>query len=326
MKKILSFIASFCLLFAQFQSVSAQEIPTGKYLGSYYNGKNFDTLIFTREEPVINFNWWMSSPGKGVFGDNFSARWQGRFDFTAGDWQFASMPDDGLRVYIDGEKMIDAWKTQHGIYYKFVKSMSAGSHLIVVEYFEDKDWAGITFGWNKISSATSGGTATAKTTPGVVAPTSSPLYKALYVSSCEDLIIKPETGDSPLEVTFSGAGYDPYGSIQSFSFNFGDKTDVLTQADSYTTHIYQKPGNYNAVLSVKDSKGNVRTADICKKKISVTGTYEAGVGGYAEPTVIPSTISALPKTGIFDSSLWLILITVPLAGFGLLLNRKFSKL
>ncbi|KKQ74812.1 MAG: hypothetical protein US95_C0018G0008 [Candidatus Woesebacteria bacterium GW2011_GWB1_38_5] len=90
------------LLFAQTGAVIAQDIPTGKFLGSYYNGKNFESFVFTREDPLINFNWWRGSPGPGVSKDNFSVRWQGRFDFTAGDWEFAVSADDGVRVYIDG--------------------------------------------------------------------------------------------------------------------------------------------------------------------------------------------------------------------------------
>ncbi len=327
MKKIITLLVSFCLLLFQFNSVYAQDIPTGEFLGSYYNGENFDSLVFTREDPAINFNWWLGSPGGGINKDSFSVRWQGRFEFTAGDWEFGSMPDDGLRIYIDGEKMVDSWKSQHGTFFKFVKNLSAGSHLIVVEYFEDKEWAGITLVWNKIVSTalTTPGGATA--IPGSIAPTTSPLYKSLYVSSCEELVINPSTGDAPLEVEFSGAGYDPYGEIQSYSFNFGDKTAVVTQEDSYASHIYEKPGKYSAVLTIKDSKGNLRTQDICKKTVTVGGFYKEGIGGYAEPTVYPSaTVSSLPKTGIFDSALSLMIITIPMAIFGLLLNRKFSKL
>lgn len=325
MKKFLSLIASVLLLLFQFQAVNAQDIPTGKFLGSYYNGKNFDTLVFTREDPSIQFDWFRRSPGVGVSADNFSVRWQGKFEFSAGDWEFGANPDDGIRVYIDGEKLIDSWQVQHGKYFKFVKNLSAGIHLIVVEYFEDREWAGIRFGWKKISpsSTTTSGGATTK--PGAVIPTTSPLYTSLYSSSCEEMVVKPVEGDAPLEVDFSGAGYDPYGAIQNYTFNFGDNSPVVAQEDSYTSHIYQKPGKYNAVLTIKDSKGNLRTSDVCKKVVTVTGTYEESIGGYAEPTVYPATVSSLPKTGIFDSSLSLILFTVPMAILGLLLNRKFSK-
>lgn len=325
MKKILTLLASVTIFLFQFQAVYAEDIPTGKFLGSYYNGKNFDTLVFTREDQLINFNWWRGSPGGGVAKDNFSVRWQGKIEFTAGSWEFGSMPDDGLRIYIDGEKMVDSWKTQHGTYFKFVKNLSAGTHLIVVEYFEDKEWAGVTLTWKKVTPATTPSVGGPTTKPGVIAPTTSPLYKGLYSSSCEELVVRPIEGDAPLEVDFSGAGYDPYGAIQSFTFNFGDSSPVVAQEDSYVTHIYQKPGKYNAILTIKDSKGNLRTSDVCKKTVTVKGTYEESIGGYAEPTVYPATVSSLPTTGIFDSSLSLILFTIPMAILGLLLNRKFSK-
>lgn len=325
MKKVFSLVVSVCLLLVQYGNAFAQDIPTGKFLGSYYNGQNFDSLVFTREDQLINFNWWQGSPGGGVNNNNFSVRWQGKIEFTAGNWEFGCMPDDGLRIYIDGEKMVDSWKVQHGTYFKFVKNLSAGTHLIVVEYFEDKEWAGITLTWKKVTPATTPSVGGPTTKPGTIAPTTSPLYKGLYVSSCEELAVNPSEGDAPLEVNFSGAGYDPYGAIQTYSFNFGDNSPIIAQEDSYTSHIYQKPGKYNALLTIKDSKGNLRTSDTCKKVITVTGTYEESVGGYAEPTVYPATVSSLPKTGIFDTSLSLILFTIPMAILGLLLNRKFSK-
>lgn len=328
MKWFISVLLSVSLLFAQAGAVLAQDIPTGKFLGSYYNGKNFESFVFTREDPSINFNWWRGSPGAGVSKDNFSVRWQGRIEFSEGNWEFGSMPDDGLRIYIDGEIMVDSWKTQHGTYFKFVKNLSAGTHLIVVEYFEDKEWAGITLGWKKVGvpvPTTPPGGATVK--PGTVVPTTSPLYNSLYQSSCEELVLNPLEGDAPLEVEFSGAGYDPYGAIQSYIFDFGEGTSAskVTQEDSYASYVYNTPGVFTVTLTIKDSKGNLRTADVCKQKVTVGGYYKEGIGGYADPMVIPATVSSLPKTGIFDTNLWLIFITVPMAGLGLLLNRKFSK-
>ena len=325
MKRVIVILLSFTLLVFKTSISKADDIPTGAFKGDYYNGQNFDTFVFTRIDPSINFNWWMGSPGPGVNSDNFSVRWEGRFNFTAGDWEFRSMPDDGLRVYIDGDEVIDSWQVQHGHFFKVARNMSEGTHLIKVEYFEAQEWAGITFNWVKLTPAVQP-TGTTGTTPGVVNPTTSPLYNSLYISSCEDLDANPSTGDAPLSVDFSGAGYDPYGSIQSYIFNFGDKTAVITQEDSYVSHTFQNPGNYNVTLTIKDSKGNLKTADVCKVEIAVTGTYQEGVGGYAEPTVYPSTASSLPKSGIFDNSLTLIFITVPMAIFGILLNRKFSKL
>jgi hypothetical protein len=325
MRRIITFAVSFFLLLFFATSVYADDIPTGAFKGDYYNGTNFDSFVFTRQDAAINFNWWMGSPGAGVNKESFSIRWQGRFDFSAGDWEFRALPDDGIRVFVDGEKIIDSWKIQHGTFFKVVKNLT-GSHLIVVEYFEADQWAGIGFNWVKVTpqpvTTPSGG---GKITPGVSAPTAPPLYKGLYVSSCEDLTGNPLKGDAPLEVAFSGAGYDPFGVIRTYIFDFGDESDDarLTQEDSYASHIYKKPGKYIAKLTIKDSKGNLRTSDVCKVNIEIGGYYNEG---YAEPTVYPATASTLPKTGIFDNALLLILFTVPMAIFGILLNRKFSKL
>ncbi len=329
MKKILTFFSAVFFLLVFFTPLNAQDIPTGKFKGDYYNGVNFDTLVFTREDVVVNFDWWRGSPGPGVARDNFSVRWQGDIEFTAGDWEFWAKSDDGVRIFVDGGSVIDSWKIQSGAVFKSVKNLSAGKHRIVIEYFEKDTWAAVHISWKKLTPAvTAVPTSSARTTPGVVGPTPPPLYGGLYVSSCEELKANPLAGEAPLEVEFSGAGYDPYGEIQNYIFNFGDGTAgaKVTQEDSYASYIYEKPGNYAVTLTIKDSKGNLRTSDVCKIEVSVGGYYKEGVGGYAEPTVYPATASSLPKTGIFDESLSLLLLTIPMAIFGLLLNRKFSKL
>ena len=128
---------------------------------------------------------------------------------------------------------------------------------------------------------------------------------------------------------FTAAGYDPYGTIQEYRIDTGDRTvsnSVITTEEYFISYEYKTPGTYTAILTVKDSKGSLLTADACKKKVTVGGELR-DIGGGAGPTVFPTaTVSALPATGIFDSSYSLVLITIPLAIFGLLLNRKFSKL
>ncbi|HKR58592.1 MAG TPA: PKD domain-containing protein [Pyrinomonadaceae bacterium] len=72
----------------------------------------------------------------------------------------------------------------------------------------------------------------------------------------------PTSGNSPLNVNFSGANStdsDPGDTIASYSFDFGDGTAVVTQASATTMHTYQDPGTYPARLSVKDSRGKSST-------------------------------------------------------------------
>jgi hypothetical protein len=273
---ILAFVAS--TLFSA-RLCGAQEIPSGKYLGSYYNGINFDTLVFTRYDDTINFNWRTKSPDPRIDSDNFSIRWQGNFYFDSYLYEFTAIADDGVRVYLDGEKIIDAWQVQSFVPHKTRVQVSSGEHTIVVEYFESGVYAAVDVYWEKVTptTATQPGTTNA---PGVT-PTIAPNLQDLYLSECTVLEATPSEGDAPLDVSFTGAGYDPYGPITSYRFNFGDNVSNSTvESDSYfADHTYKNPGSYIATLTIRDSKGNYKTSDKCSVAIKVTGE-----GGEEVPT------------------------------------------
>ena len=66
------------------------------------------------------------------------------------------------------------------------------------------------------------------------------------------------SGQAPLVVAFSGSGsVDPDGSIQSYSWDFGDGGRITGSAVS---HNYTQAGSYTAVLTVTDNRGATNTA------------------------------------------------------------------
>jgi len=65
-------------------------------------------------------------------------------------------------------------------------------------------------------------------------------------------------GTAPLTITFYiSASYDPDGEVVSFTFDFGDGTELLEGTDSTEPieHTYETPGSYFARLTVKDNGG-----------------------------------------------------------------------
>jgi hypothetical protein len=110
----------------------------GEFLAQYRNElMTFATQpVLTRCEPDINNDWASSSPGSGVNADSFTARWVGTFDFEASDYEFTVTSDDGIRLWIDGQLLIDQWKDQAATY-RATKTMTAGEHEIEVEYYEN---------------------------------------------------------------------------------------------------------------------------------------------------------------------------------------------
>jgi PKD repeat protein len=116
--------------------------PGGDYLAEYF--ANPDLLgppVLTRQEPQIDYDWGGGSPGAEVPRNNFSARWTTTIQVAAGDYQFTTTTDDGVRLYIDGALVIDQWVPQRPTTHSVVTALTEGPHQIVMEYFEERGGA-----------------------------------------------------------------------------------------------------------------------------------------------------------------------------------------
>jgi glucose/arabinose dehydrogenase len=112
--------------------------PTGEFLAEYYSNMTLSgAATTTRCETAINYSWGGSAPGPGLPVDNFSVRWTGQFDFPGGDTVFTATSDDGIRVWVDGELLIDRWINQSATTYTATRNLTAGLHQVKVEYFEN---------------------------------------------------------------------------------------------------------------------------------------------------------------------------------------------
>jgi len=108
------------------------------YSGQYFDNKTLTgTPKLTRTDEVINFNWGSGSPDPLIPSDNFSVRWTKTETFVAGSYKFSMTGDDGVRLYIDNVLVIDKWIDQGATTYTTTKTLSAGSHTIKMEYYEN---------------------------------------------------------------------------------------------------------------------------------------------------------------------------------------------
>ena len=121
--------------------------------GEYFNNRNLSgDPAFVRDDPKIDFDWgWENYPGVGLKDDNFSVRWTRRVQFETGTWRFKATGSDGFRVYIDGQRIIDAWREQDATTATGETYLAAGLHEIKVEYFEGRGPALIRLAWERIS-------------------------------------------------------------------------------------------------------------------------------------------------------------------------------
>ncbi len=128
-------------------------IPTTGFKGQYFNNMTLSgNPLVTRLDNEINFDWGTSSPATGIPADMFSVRWSSNPNLAAGSYTFNITTDDGMRVFVDGNKIIDKWFDQPATPYSAMINLSAGSHLIVIEYYENSQSALAKANWSSQSS------------------------------------------------------------------------------------------------------------------------------------------------------------------------------
>lgn len=92
--------------------------------------------VWSHDVEDIDFDWGEGSPASEVNANDFSARWVAKRTFEAGMCGFHALTDDGFRLWVDEELLIDTWRDQPPTPYEAIKIMTAGQHDIKVEYYE----------------------------------------------------------------------------------------------------------------------------------------------------------------------------------------------
>ena len=116
-----------------------QSTATGSGLrGQYYNDSSSapyplanpfaGSPVLTRTDATVDFNWSGGSPGSPVTSNFFSAKWTGRVRApVSGAYTFRVTGDDGVRLFINGTKVIDGWRDQGATPYTYSATLSAGA-------------------------------------------------------------------------------------------------------------------------------------------------------------------------------------------------------
>ena len=119
-------------------------IGSGPWLGEYYNNQNFiGAPTFTRNDTAIDFNWGAGSPGAGIPTDHFAVRWTRTVPLTAGLYRFDVFSDDGIRIWVNNQIIIDQWREQPAGNFSATISLPTGNIPIRVEYFENTGRAAV---------------------------------------------------------------------------------------------------------------------------------------------------------------------------------------
>lgn len=127
------------------------EVPgTGPWRAAYYADKKLEGRPVLVREDSIEHDWNDTAPLEQIAPDKFSIRWDTclRVD-QAGPAVFQVNANDGARVFVDGQLIIDAWEKDPNTRRRGFGSgeieLAAGIHHLRVEYFENMGDASIKF-------------------------------------------------------------------------------------------------------------------------------------------------------------------------------------
>jgi hypothetical protein len=129
-----------------------------RWTANFWNNKDLrGTPVLTRWDNTIDFDWGFGSPDSGVNSDNFSARWERRVYFNEGTYRFNATMDDAMRVYVDGNLIIDSWTDSQEHTMSRDLFLSEGEHQLQVDYYEAGGVAVAKFNWQQVGSGSSPG-------------------------------------------------------------------------------------------------------------------------------------------------------------------------
>ncbi len=135
----------------------AQTAASG-WQAAYWNNTDLsgDPVLYQLEtdqhgNPELRRNWGTQRPWPQVEGDFFSARWERVIFMEPGRYRFSATADDGVRVWVNGQLIVDEWLNQRAsTYLGYYDVTQAGDVSIKVEYYEYQHDAIVMLTWDRI--------------------------------------------------------------------------------------------------------------------------------------------------------------------------------
>ena len=117
--------------------------------GAYFAQPDLSGPAIYRLDACLDFDWGDSWPAAGLPDDHFSVRWMGQLQVPRnGDYAFIAQSDDGVRLWINNELLIDNWKPNSGQELRSRLTLTTGKkYPFKLEFFEEEGSAMIRLSW-----------------------------------------------------------------------------------------------------------------------------------------------------------------------------------
>lgn len=195
----------------------------------YFNNTTLSgSPALTRTESV-DYDWGDGSPGGSIGTENFSARWSGQVEApVAGTYQFRTISDDGVRLYLNDSLIIDNW-TDHAptADTSGTITLAAGSKSnIRLEYYERGGGAVIRLQWKPPGASDFVAIPASRLFP--AAPPSNGTFASTIIAAHSNQCL-----DVPGSTTATGRQLQQY-TCNGTNAQLFDLTPVAGTSDTYT--------------------------------------------------------------------------------------------
>jgi glucose/arabinose dehydrogenase len=289
----------------------------------YHNNIDFTGTVITRIDPVVNFVWGAGSPAAAIGGDTFSARWTGEVEapITA-SYTFYTRSDDGVRLWVNGVRLVDNWTNHSATENRGTISLIAGRRYpIQMDYYENTGGATAALLWSATGMAKAAVPATR-------------LYSR--AAPAGTLRINFQVASAPVPAGYlpdAGHAYGPRAGGHTYGWNV-DNTAQMRDRNAgnspdqrYDTLAYmQKPANANASWEIALADGRYRVRVVAGDPsfyggsvavttegiLNVSGSTTSGVrwlDGTAEVTVSDGRLTIRNGAGATSNKICFLEIT-----------------
>lgn len=107
-------------------------------LAQYAPAQDFVHPTLTRVDPVVDFAWDHTPPGASLPRTDFCVRWSGQLEVpTSGSYTLITRTDDGVRLWLDGDQLIDDWVGRGATDSSITRTLTGGRrYALRVDYYQ----------------------------------------------------------------------------------------------------------------------------------------------------------------------------------------------
>lgn len=161
----------------------------------YYDNLDLTNLKLIRSDSTVDFNWGSGSPTPTMESSFFSVRWTGKVQpLYSETYKFYTRSDDGVRLWINGQLLIDDWNDHSFTENRGQITLMAGEKYdIQLEYYDKWGQAAVQLMWSSTKQVKE------------IIPQSQ-LYSGLVTQNLEEIIFPQDANVANVQKDYGARG------------------------------------------------------------------------------------------------------------------------